>query len=74
VQTFTGMLMAVMTHKPVEKIQGDPDSEYDLNGNYIGRREIRDAAFIEMEENRQAVERETQRAANQRDADGFYYE
>lgn len=74
VTAFTQMVLAVMTHKPEQKAQFDPDSEYDLNGNFIGRREIRDAAFIEMEEARQAQEREASRAANQRDADGFYAE
>jgi len=71
VQTFTQMVWAVMKHKPAEQANApDPFASADE----VREQQIRDEVFIEMEENRQAAEKEANRAAFQRDADGFYAE
>jgi hypothetical protein len=70
VSTFRKMVMAVLTHRPAEQANA-PDPFYRPEHD-AKERAINDAVWLEMQEQEAAAQQESQRRANQKDADGFY--
>ncbi len=60
-EAFKRAVMACVTYTPPVKKVDDPESHYDLNGNYRGDRATRDAAYIEVQRQQEAAEKEAAR-------------